>query len=207
MKQEFAIKILNMINDVLLKLVNLYYPKNICPWNEKEEYMQSLEYKRLQATLNYFDSNLIVRKNIIKEFEEDEILKDFEDFSRLDSNQDRCYTFFVNIFEEGELYSLSLHLSVLVPYYVIRKDWHTPEPFFSKSRIEELEREKIDTRKIEELIFDLETIVEKKLLYKKFPKSLMNKIVTDFSFGDIDLGNFTMFNAFFNNSNINESNN
>lgn len=194
-----------MINNVLLKLVYLYYPKNICPWNEKEKYMQALEYKRLQSAIDDFDSNQIIRKNIKKEFEDDEILKDFEDFSRLDSNQDRCYTFFLNVAEGGEMYSISLHLSILIPYYAIRKGWHTPSPFFPKSLIEKLEREKLDTRKMDELIHDIERIVEEKLLYKKFPSELMNNIIVDTSFGDIYLGDFTMFNAFFNNSNINEN--
>ncbi len=198
-----------MINNVLLKLVHLYYPKNICPWDEKEKYMQAIEYKRLQSIIDYFDSdsNLIIRKNIKKEFEDDEILKDFEDFSRLDSNQDRCYTFFLNVVEGGEMYSISLHLSILIPYYVIRKGCHTRSPFFPKSLIEKLEREKLDTRKMEELILNVEMIVEEKLLYKKFPSSLMNKLIIDRSFGDIYLGDFTMFNAFFNNSNINNEGN
>jgi hypothetical protein len=196
-----------MINNVLLNLADLYYPKNICPWNEKEKYMQALEYKRLQSTIDYFDSdaNLIIRKSIKKEFDDDEILKDFEDFSRLDSNQDRCYTFFLNVVEGGEMYSISLHLSILVPYYAIRKGWHTSSPFFPKSLIEKLEREKTDKRKMDELILDIETIVEEKLLYKKFPSALMSNIIVDASFGDIYLGDFTMFNAFFNNSNINEN--
>nr|WP_294923664.1 hypothetical protein [uncultured Flavobacterium sp.] len=196
-----------MINDVLLKLVSLYYPKNICPWNEKEEYMKALEYKRLQSTIDYFDSdeNLNIRKNIKKEFENDKILKDFEDYSRLDSNQDRCYTFFLNVAEGGEMYSISLHFSILIPYYVIRKGWHTPSPFFPKSLIEKLEIEKVDTRKMDELIHDIERIVEEKLLYKKFPSELMNNVIVNTSFGDIYLGDFTMFNAFFNNSNINEN--
>ncbi|PXY40153.1 hypothetical protein DMB65_13885 [Flavobacterium cheongpyeongense] len=198
-----------MINNVLLKFTHLYYPKNICPWNEKEKYRQTVEYKRLQSTIDYFnsDENLIIRDHIKKVFVNDEILKDFEDFSRLDSNNDRCYTFFLNIFEEGELYSITLYISVLIPYYVIRKDWHSPEPFFSKSRVEELEKEKFDKRTSDELITDIEKIVEEKLLYKKFPSSLMNNLISDISFGDIHLGYFTMFNAFFNNNRTNENNN
>jgi len=58
---------------------------------------------------------------------------------------------------------------------------------------------------MDELILDIEKIVEEKLLYKKFPSELMNNIIVDASFGDIYLGDFAMFNAFFNNSNINEN--
>ncbi|KAF2081741.1 hypothetical protein [Flavobacterium sharifuzzamanii] len=191
-----------MINEILLRQLYLYYPKNICPWNEKEKYLQTSEFKRLQSLIDFFDSktNLAIRENIKKEFEKDIILKDFEDFSRLDSNQDRCYTFYLNVFEGGELYSITLYLSILVPYYAIRKGWHPPEPFFSKSQIEELEKAKLDKRTIDELISDIEIIVEEKLLYNKMPHVLMNNVINDISFGDIYLGYFTMFNAFFNNS-------
>ncbi|MBE8725580.1 hypothetical protein [Flavobacterium hungaricum] len=190
-----------MIEDVLTNFIYLYYPKNICPWDSKEKYLKTSEYKRLQSTINYFDSNKSheIRSNIKKAFEDDLILRDFEDFSILDSNQDRCYTFFLNVFEEGQLYSISLYLSFLIPYYTIRKQWHPAEPFYSKERIEELEREKLDTRKIDELVFAVESIVESKLFYEKFPQLLMDDKISDVSFGDIYLGNFTMFNAFFNN--------
>jgi hypothetical protein len=190
-----------MINEVLKNLAYLYYPKNICPWNQKELYLETVEYKRLQVLIDLFDSHesQTIRNSIKKEFQDDLILKDFEDFSILDSNQDRCYTFFVHVFEGGELYSISLYLSFLIPYYTIRKQWHPAEPFYSKARIEELEREKLDTRKIDDLVLAVENIVESKLFYKKFPPLLMDNSILDVSFGDIYLGYFTMFNAFFNN--------
>lgn len=190
-----------MIENVLTNYVYLYYPKNVCPWDNKEKYLNTLEYKRLQSTIDYFDSgeSQKIRNKVKKEFQDDLILKDFEDFSILDSNQDRCYTFFLNIFEGGEAYSISLYLSFLIPYYTIRKQWHPAEPFYSKARIEELEREKLDKRKIDELVLDVESIVEGKLFYTKFPQLLVDNKILDVSFGDIYLGNFTMFNAFFNN--------
>lgn len=190
-----------MIEDVLTNFSYLYYPKNVCPCNDKETYLKTLEYKRLQSVIDYFDSDesQVIRSNIKNEFQDDLILKDFEDFSILDSNQDRCYTFFLNVFEGGELYSISLYLSFLIPYYTIRKQWHPAEPFYSKARIEELEREKLDTRKIEDLVLAIENIVENKLFYEKFPPLLMDTRILDVSFGDIYLGYFTMFNAFFNN--------
>ena len=190
-----------MLKEVLLQQVRLYYPKDICPY-EREKYMRTIEYERLTSLIDYFDSEANIRVSVKNEFENDEVLKDFEDFSRLDSNQDRCYTFYLNVFEDGELYLIALHLSILMPYYLIRKSWHPAEPFFTKSRVEELEREKKDRRKIDELIIDVETIVEKRLMYEKFPPSLMNQVIADSSFGDIYLGNFTMYNAFFNNINI-----
>ncbi|KLT67920.1 hypothetical protein [Flavobacterium sp. ABG] len=190
-----------MIEDVLINFVHLYYPKNVCPWDDREAYLKTLEYKRLQSTIDYFDSDesQTIRNSIKEEFQDDLILKEFEDFSILDSNQDRCYTFFLNVFEGGELYSISLYLSLLIPYYTISKQRHAAEPFYSKARIEELEKEKLDTRKIDDLILAAERIVEDKLFYEKFPPLLMDNIILDVSFGDINLGHFTMFNAFFNN--------
>lgn len=196
-----------MINEVLTNLTYLFYPRGICPWNESEKYLQSEEYKRLQSTIDFFysDESQKIRNVIKKDFELDLTFKDFEDHSRRES-QDRCFTFFINVIEDGELHSITLYLSFLSPYYVIRHLEHKNNPFFSKSRIEELESEKKDSRKIKDLILDLETIVENKLSYTKFPQEMMCTIIKDVSFQDTYLGYFKMFNAFFNNTYINQDN-
>lgn len=196
-----------MINEVLTNLAYLFYPREICPWNEHEKYSQSQEYKRLKSTIDFFysDKNQKTRNIIKKNFELDLTFKDFEDHSRRDS-QDRCFTFFLNVIEDGELHSITLYLSILSPYYVIRHLEHKNNPFFSKSRIEELGNENKDTRKIKDLILDLESIVEKKILYTKFPQEIMYTIIKDVSFQDIYLGYFKMFNVFFNNEYINQDN-
>lgn len=189
-----------MITEVLKKLAYLYYPKNICPWNQKEQYLETEEYKRLKGLIEHFDSdnNQKMRDTIKAEFDKDPVLKDFEDFSRLDW-QDRCYTFFLNVIENGELCSITLYLSVLVPYYVIDIIIHKKQIVISKSRIEELQSEKLDSRKIKDLVLEVEDIVEKKLLYSKFPKEILNNKFEDISFQYSYLGEFKMFNAFFNN--------
>ncbi|EJL64075.1 hypothetical protein [Flavobacterium sp. CF136] len=46
-----------MIEDVLRNLAYLFYPKNIYPWDEKEVYLQTLEYKRLKEIIDSFDSD------------------------------------------------------------------------------------------------------------------------------------------------------
>jgi hypothetical protein len=189
-----------MITEVLKNLAYLYYPKNICPRNQKALYLESVEYKRLEKVINLFnsDENQKIRSTIMAEFDKDLVLKDFQDFSRLDL-QDRCYTFFLNIVEGGELCSIALHLSILIPYYVIETTIHTKQMIISKSRIEELERENLDSRKIEALVLEVENIVEKKLLYSKFPEKIWNDKIENISFQDSYLGEFKMFNAFFNN--------
>lgn len=197
-----------MITEVLKNLAYLYYPKNICPWNQKEQYLGTSEYKRLQSLINFFDSddNQKIRNNIRAEFDKDLVLKDFQDFSRLDW-EDRCYTFFLDVVEGGELCSITLYLSFLIPYYVIKTTIHTHQIFISKSKLEELEKENPDTRKIKDLVLEIEKIVEEKLSYTKFPKEIMNSIIDDISFQDEYLGHFKMFNAFFNNQVISQDEN
>ncbi|WP_035644375.1 hypothetical protein [Flavobacterium sp. ASV13] len=193
-----------MIYEVLANLAYIYYPKNVCPWDERDKYLKTKEYKRLKEIIGSFDSdeNLKIRDNIKKEFEDDLIFKEFQDFSRFDGCEDRCFTFFLNIIEDGQLLSISLHISILLPYYVIRRGWHYAEPWFTKERIEELESQNLDRRKIDDLILDIEKIVEEKLLYQKFPQTLMHTIINDIGFQGISLGHFKMYNVFFNNENI-----
>lgn len=189
-----------MITEVLKNLAYLYYPKNICPWNQKELYLETVEYKRLEKVLDLFnaDENQKLRNSIKTEFDKDLVLKDFQDFSRLDS-QDRCYTFFLGIVEGGEFCSITLYLSILLPYYVIDIIIHKEQMIVPRSKIEDLEKENIDSRKIKDLVLEIENILEKKLLYSKFPKEILNDKFEDISFQDSYLGEFKMFNAFFNN--------
>lgn len=68
-----------------------------------------------------------------------------------------------------------------------------------RSRIQELEKENFDPRKIKDLVLEVEDIVENKLFYSKFPKEILNDKFDNISFQDSYLGEFKMFNAFFNN--------
>jgi hypothetical protein len=197
-----------MIEKVLKNLVYLLYPRNICAYTEKDKYFISEEYKRLNQLITDFDTEdgKILRNIILKEFEKDKTLKDFQDFSLFHIG-DRCITFNVTIIEDKELYTISLFMSVIVPYYVIDVQKNMIELWFSESKILELEKENTETRKINELVSDIETIIEKKFLYKKFPNKLLNYVVEDISFQDSQFGYFTMFTAFFNNITINENEN
>jgi len=196
-----------MIYEVLANYAYMFYPKNVCPWDEREKYLETVEYNRLKKLIDYFDSeeNIKIRDNIRKEFDNDIILKEFQDFSILDSSKDRCFTFFVNVFEGGELLSITLYISFIIPYYVIKKGWHHAEPWFTKERIKELESQNLDNRKIEDLILDIEKIVEEKLFYQKFPEALMHTLINDIGFQGVSQGHFNLYNAFFNNQNIYEN--
>lgn len=195
-----------MIDKVLKNLVYLFYPKNICAFREKDKYFISEEYRRLNQIITDFDSDYgkFFRANILKEFENDKALKDFTDFSLFNIG-DRCMTFNMNVIENRQLFTISLFVSVIVPYYVINVQKNIIELFFSQSEISQLEQKNTETRKINELVADIETVIEDKFLYKKFPNKLLNSIVDDISFQDSEFGYFTMFNAFFNNVRINEN--
>lgn len=197
-----------MIDKVLKNLVYLLYPRNICSYMEKDKYFISEEYKRLNQIINEFNSEegKVFRETFLKEFEGDNTLKDFRDFSLFDWG-DRCMTFNVTIIEDSELYTISLFMSVIVPYYVVNVQKNIIDLYFPESQIAELEKENTETRKINELVLDIETIIEDKFLYKKFPRRLLNSVVADISFQDSEFGYFTLYNAFFNNVIIKENEN
>ena len=195
-----------MIQKVLKNIAYLYYPKNICSWTEKEKYFISEEYIRLRALIDSFDTNenQELRKVLTNEFEKDSALKDFQDFSRLDHWEDRCLTFFLTVIENGELKSINLYVSILVPYYVIQTVTHKNQMIIPQSKIDELEKNSSEIRKIDELISVIENVLETKLLYQEFSKELMNVVIEDITFQDSYLGHFKMFTAFFNNQSIPE---
>ena len=61
-----------------------------------------------------------------------------------------------------------------------------------------------DSRKIKDLVSEITSIVENKILDKKFPNELISITIEDVSFQEIPFGKFNMFNAFFNNLTIDE---
>ncbi|MGE8343782.1 MAG: YopX family protein [Flavobacterium sp.] len=189
-----------MIDKVLKNLVYLLYPRNLSFDKENSRYIASDEYLRLNQIIGKFDSEIkeIFSKDILKEFENDYTLKNFTD-NTLFNWGDRCMTFNVTLIEDGEMYTISLLISVIVPYYAIKCQKNMIELFFSESRISELQEANLERRKLKEIISEIESIIEKKLLYSKFPKELYNFVIEDVSFQEADFGYFKMFNAFFNN--------
>lgn len=194
-----------MIQKVLENIAYLFYPKNICSWTEKEKYFASEEYNRLRLIIDSFDSeeNQKLRKVLTDEFGKDVTLKDFQDFSRLDY-EDRCLTFFWTLVEDGKVKSISLSISILIPYYIVQTLTHEHQMLISPQQIEELEKNNSETKKIGELVLEVEKIVENKLSYQKFPKELTHLVIKDIAFQDFYQGEFKMFNAFFNNQSLPE---
>ena len=189
-----------MIDTVLQNLARLFYPKNVCFTTQHSEYIESDEYNRIKqlttdfATGHWPDLSQKVRYI----FENDYTLKNFRDLTNFDWG-DRCATFNLNVIDDRELYTFSLLLSIVAPYYVINCQKNEIELFFSASEIDYLQKSNEETRKITDLISEIENIVEDKLHYCKFPENMLNFVIEDVSFQDAGFGNFTMFNAFFNN--------
>ena len=192
-----------MIQKVLENIAHLFYPKNICPWTEREKYIVSEEYKRLSSIIDSFERNKEQFSDMLKaEFDKDATLKDFQDLSQFDSMEDRCFTFLLTLVEEGELKSINLNISILIPYYVIQTITHKKQILIPQSKIDEIESNKLESRKIDEIVLEVEKIVENKLCYQKFPRELLNIIIEDIAFQDSYLGEFKTFNAFFNNQSV-----
>ncbi|WP_278022285.1 hypothetical protein [Flavobacterium ginsengisoli] len=189
-----------MIEKVLKNLIYIFYPRNISFEREQEKYFVSDQYRRLNQTLKTFESDFkeVCSKNILEQFEDDYTLKNFQDHTLFEFG-DKCLTFNFGIIEDGELYTVSLLISVLAPYYIIKCQKNIIELVFSKDRIAELEATNFEQRKLKEIILKLENIVEEKLYYNKFPDKMLNYVMEDISFQEADFGYFNMFNAFFNN--------
>lgn len=189
-----------MIENVLKNLVYLYYPKNISFYNENSKYLESEEYCRLNQLIVKFESEHkdFFSKSILEGFLDDYTLKDFRD-NTLFSWGDRCLTFNVAVIENGELYNISLLISVVVPYYAIKRTKNKIELLYSKSEIDEMILMNKENRKLSDIIKTIENIVENKLLYSKFPSKMLNLVVDDISFQEAGFGHFNFFNAFFNN--------
>lgn len=187
-----------MINNVLINLVYLFYPKNICSLTEEKEYLESKEHKRLLGIIKHFETNKSLCFDLEKTFKKDSVIKNIRDMSLLDY-KDRALTFQLTVVVEGELFTVTLYLSILIPYYLIMVQKNKIELIFSENEIVKMENEKTDTRNIKVLVEDISSFVETTMLYSKFPEQLCNKIIEDVSFEEIPLGRFTMFNAFFKN--------
>ncbi|WP_343617699.1 hypothetical protein [Flavobacterium sp.] len=189
-----------MIDKVLTNLIYTLYPKKISFYRENEKYIATNEYQRLKQIISKFDSEFKEEfaGEILGYFQKDYTLKNFQDFTMFNL-EDRCLTFNVTFIEDGEMYTISLLISILVPYYVIKCQKNIIDLYYTKSEIADLQQVNKETRRLKELLHEIETIVEEKMLFSKFPSSMLNIIVPNVSFQETEIGYFKMFNAFFNN--------
>lgn len=194
-----------MINEVLKNIVYLYYPKTVCYRTDENKYINSEEHKRLLQIFEQFHLNENMNNycaNLKYEFEKDLILKKFRNQSMIEW-QDRSISFDFSIIENSKLYTITLYLSILIPFYTVRVQKNKIEMFSLNLETSKIDNNNPDSNKIKDITDKIEFIVESKMLYKKFPQELLSVIIEDVSFQEIQISEFNMFNAFFNNQLVN----
>ncbi len=185
---------------ILRDIAYLYYPLNICNVNQREQYLYSSEFKKLSFVLNSFfldDSRLFEFNLLLKKLKQNELLKNIQDNTSLQS--DRCLTFNIEFIEdEKRLLNICINISVLIPYYFIYVEENeivlNPYKWVTlPSRNKYLEEDKFKAK-----IQLISSIIEKTINFKLFSDDLLNLIIPNISYQDNSIGNFTMYNAFFN---------
>jgi hypothetical protein len=191
-----------MIKKIFENIAYAYYPKGINCINDRESYLDSMEYKRLHEVISYFQDNLTKNQVYIKltyEFENNNLLKNIRDISLLHWNE-RCVTFELEIIKGENLVKIILHISLLIPHYLV----YTLENKIKTNPYEWITlpiRNKETEKEYSNHINTISSIVETITGFSPFPGSLANIIIPDLSIHDIELGQFTFFNAFFNDEN------
>lgn len=187
-----------MLKEELINIAYKYYPKGICNIEERAKYLSSIEYKNLYNTINSPTID-IERKNILKELKNNTLLKNSKDQTLL--SFDRCLTFEIEIVESNDtLIKICLNISTLDPYYIIYvlENEIILNPYRWKTLPKRnIKKEKTTYKKEIEAITE---IIEKKM-FKKFPEKFAKIIISDLSFQDARIGNFTIYNAYFHDDN------
>jgi hypothetical protein len=191
-----------MIKNNLKNLAYLFYPKNIDNMLDKEYYLKTYEYKNLSNTLNeftnYLESDFYTK--IINEIKSIDQYKSITD-TTVFNWEDRCISLEIDFLQNSTLNKICIHISFLIPFYIIYVLENEIElnPYKWKT-IPTHNKEKENTFFLEK-IKTLSLIIEKHTNFNKFPMHLINEIIHDINFQDIEMGEFNFFNAFFLNQN------
>lgn len=187
----------NNTKEFFLQKISEIYPKDISHFRDKENYISSQEYKKLLSLISsrrtFPDSQ---KEKLINELK---IRKNtnFSDFSLFSWN-DRAHNIQTVLKSDGLIsVILCVNISIIIPYYTI----YTLK--IERESINEMKRKYppvIETNflnEFSELVNVIRLILENRYKLKKFPDEFLNQIIEDLSFQDIEIGNFTFFNAFF----------
>ena len=192
------------MEEIILKNIAYnYYPKNICNIKNLQEYSSSIEFKRLINIVNSFNDDFMLNdfKILFSELKKEELFKNIKDNSSF--NSDRCLTLNIEFLENNDrLINININISLLIPYYFIyiveNQIKLNPYKWITiPKRNKLLEKEKYNNQ-----INTISKLIEKMLNFRKFPENLLSIIIKDLSFQDNSFGNFTFFNAFFHDNNI-----
>lgn len=171
--------------------------KNISHFCDKEKYILSQQYKNLLLLISSRETFSDAQKEKLINELKIKININFSDFSLFSWN-DRAHNIQTVLKSDGLIsVILCVNISVIIPFYTI----YTLK--IERESINEMKRKHppvFETNLIDEfseLVNDIWLILENNYNLKKFPEEFLNQIIEDASFQDIELGNFTYFNAFF----------
>lgn len=183
-----------MIVQVFTNIAYGYYPRKIDNYLEKDNYQNSLEYKKLSKVL--IGNNQYSEQEEIKFFK-NELSKRFNviNDSTLLHWEDRCITYQIPIVIHNCLTIINIHISFLIPYYII---YITDCILKSQDNFGHMKRNisKEENQHNDDIKF-IDDKLNRILKYHRFEESLLNYVIPDISFRDIRFGKFTIYNAFF----------
>ena len=187
-----------MIEKDLKNIAYQYYPKGLSSLEDYEQYIQSKEFLNLSTVINNQLSNKDYkesRKHLLKRFKEFRNIQQIEDVTI--EKHDRCLSFEIEIIEGNKLIKICLSISMLIPYYliyVLKNDIELKPKYIWLNHPKRNPESEI---RFESEINLLSKIVEEEMNFNKFPEHLIQAVVPDINYVDIEMGKFTYFNAFF----------
>jgi hypothetical protein len=183
------------MREIIFKNISyLYYPKGLCNIKNRDLYQKSYEFQRLFLLLNTFndiDVNVNSIKQLESEFAKSELFKNFRNMTTF--SFDRCLTYEFDVYINEKIVSkICLNISIVIPYYTIYNIENKMDSYSEKNK---------DLKLL--YLKNLSKMIKNNLKFNKFPKNIISKIIPDLAFQDAKFGEFTYFNAFFQDANNN----
>ncbi len=193
---ELEIAIKNM-KEIYINIASLYFPVAIDAYDERQKYLESVEFCRLVDLSRQFRSSGFDAR-VMAALAEGGIA--VHNFTIIDGG-DRCFTFFHDIIYENIIHRVVICLSYLLPTYFIRllEIEYSPSPYAWQS-IED--HSELLTKQYSHLYQSIKAILEKEFGFYAFPRDLGDEVIPNISFEDILFNEFTYYNAFFKNSTL-----
>lgn len=181
----------------LKKIAYQYYPKGLSSFEDYDKYLQSKEFLNLSTVIDGISNKSYKnsRRELLKKIKEFKNIQNIKDVTI--DNLDKCLSFEIEIIEGNNLMKICLNISMLIPYYfiyVLKNDIQLkPEYIWLNMPKRDFESE----MKFVDEINLLGKIVEEVMSFNRFPEHLISVIIPEINYADIEVGEFTYFNAFF----------
>lgn len=187
-----------MIEKILKNIAYMYYPMGLCSSKDYDKYILSNEFKVLSETINellYDKDYQNLRKQLLNEFKRYVSIQEISDVTL--EGHDRCLTFEIEIIEGDNLIKICLNISLLIPYYFIYVLKNDIELQPTYRWLNHPKRNKESEVRFDKELKLLENIIKEKINFNKFPENLIEMVIPEITYVDIEMGKFTYFNAFF----------